>query len=106
METKKQVRVKVTEVVKQELKGSSPKPASNHVSRDISRGVWELARFHTREAWLCWYPAGSLCFAIQKGYFDSADYAQSGEHASRRELGILRWTHTPFVEYSSVSGVA
>lgn len=25
--------------------------------RDFLRGVWELARFHTREAWLCWYPA-------------------------------------------------
>ncbi|KAL9618590.1 MAG: hypothetical protein Q9160_006701 [Pyrenula sp. 1 TL-2023] len=26
-------------------------------SRDVVRGVWELARLHTREAWLCWYPA-------------------------------------------------
>ncbi|RMZ77832.1 hypothetical protein DV737_g4177, partial [Chaetothyriales sp. CBS 132003] len=25
--------------------------------RDLTRGVWELARLHTREAWLCWYPA-------------------------------------------------
>ena len=26
-------------------------------SRNVTRGVWELARLHTREAWLCWYPA-------------------------------------------------
>ncbi|KAJ6142505.1 UbiA-like prenyltransferase [Penicillium samsonianum] len=25
--------------------------------RNVARGVWELARLHTREAWLCWYPA-------------------------------------------------
>ncbi|KAI4088536.1 MAG: hypothetical protein L6R37_008180 [Teloschistes peruensis] len=27
-------------------------------TRDVKRGVFELARLHTREAWLCWYPAG------------------------------------------------
>ena len=27
--------------------------------RNLARGVWELARLHTREAWLCWYPAGA-----------------------------------------------
>ena len=27
--------------------------------RNLTRGVWELARLHTREAWLCWYPAGA-----------------------------------------------
>ncbi|KAL9579880.1 MAG: hypothetical protein Q9203_006523 [Teloschistes exilis] len=26
-------------------------------TRDVKRGVFELARLHTREAWLCWYPA-------------------------------------------------
>ncbi|KAJ5186083.1 Amidohydrolase 2 [Penicillium cf. griseofulvum] len=26
-------------------------------SHNVSRGIWELARLHTREAWLCWYPA-------------------------------------------------
>ncbi|KAI6782837.1 uncharacterized protein J7T54_000980 [Emericellopsis cladophorae] len=25
--------------------------------RDVFRGVWELARLHTREAWVCWSPA-------------------------------------------------
>ncbi|KAM7205914.1 hypothetical protein V8F33_000744 [Rhypophila sp. PSN 637] len=25
--------------------------------RDVVLGIWRLARFHTREAWLCWYPA-------------------------------------------------
>ncbi|KAK6008857.1 hypothetical protein QM012_000760 [Aureobasidium pullulans] len=25
--------------------------------RDVVRGIYELARLHTREAWLCWYPA-------------------------------------------------
>lgn len=28
--------------------------------RNLGRGVWQLARLHTREAWLCWYPAGML----------------------------------------------
>ncbi|MCJ1423703.1 hypothetical protein MMC29_001587 [Sticta canariensis] len=27
-------------------------------ARNVRRGVWELARLHIREAWLCWYPAG------------------------------------------------
>jgi hypothetical protein len=27
-------------------------------NRDVARGVWELARLHTKESWLCWYPAG------------------------------------------------
>lgn len=32
--------------------------ASSPISpRNTLRGVWELARFHTRESWLCWYPA-------------------------------------------------
>lgn len=26
-------------------------------NRDVFRGVWELSRLHTREAWICWYPA-------------------------------------------------
>ena len=30
---------------------------SNPSFRNVTRGVWELARLHTREAWLCWYPA-------------------------------------------------
>jgi 4-hydroxybenzoate polyprenyltransferase len=25
--------------------------------RNVARGVLELARLHTRESWLCWYPA-------------------------------------------------
>lgn len=25
--------------------------------RNVFQGIWELARLHTREAWLCWYPA-------------------------------------------------
>jgi len=25
--------------------------------RNVVRGVWELARLHTKESWLCWYPA-------------------------------------------------
>lgn len=29
-----------------------------HNPRNVLRGIWELARLHTREAWLCWYPAG------------------------------------------------
>lgn len=35
-----------------------PKSFPKASSRNITRGVWELARLHTREAWLCWYPAG------------------------------------------------
>jgi hypothetical protein len=34
-------------------------PVAHGSSRDIVRGIWELARLHTREAWLCWYPAGT-----------------------------------------------
>ncbi|GKZ18417.1 hypothetical protein AbraIFM66951_000976 [Aspergillus brasiliensis] len=25
--------------------------------RNVPRGIWELARLHTRESWLCWYPS-------------------------------------------------
>lgn len=32
------------------------KPAASN--RHIVRGVLELARLHTKESWLCWYPAG------------------------------------------------
>lgn len=32
-----------------------PRPNNPH---NVARGVWELARLHTKEAWLCWYPAG------------------------------------------------
>ena len=35
-----------------------PKSPPNVSPRNVTRGVWELARLHTREAWLCWYPAG------------------------------------------------
>ncbi len=38
-----------------------PHTEDNGSNRDVVRGVWELARLHTREAWLCWYPAGE-CF--------------------------------------------
>ncbi|TGJ86894.1 hypothetical protein E0Z10_g1855 [Xylaria hypoxylon] len=38
--------------VKAGKKASSPIP-----QRNTLRGVWELARFHTRESWLCWYPS-------------------------------------------------
>ena len=40
-------------------KGVSLEPISSPTanSRNVPRGVWELARLHTREAWLCWYPA-------------------------------------------------
>ena len=27
-------------------------------NRNLRKGVWKLARLHTKEAWLCWYPAG------------------------------------------------
>lgn len=35
-------------------------------ARNVTRGVWEMARLHTREAWLCWYPAGmtALDFSV------------------------------------------
>lgn len=41
---------------------SNPFPNPKQVSvpdtnKSIARGVFELARLHTREAWLCWYPA-------------------------------------------------
>lgn len=41
---------------------STSSPTAN--SRNVPRGIWELARLHTREAWLCWYPAGvyDLCW--------------------------------------------
>jgi hypothetical protein len=29
-------------------------------SRNLRKGIWELARLHTKEAWLCWYPAGQF----------------------------------------------
>ena len=51
--------------------GLSMKAAEHHRSRDVSRGVWELARFHTREAWLCWYPAGLYPPIYQNQYSKS-----------------------------------
>jgi hypothetical protein len=35
---------------------------TQHSNRNLRKGVWELARLHTREAWLCWYPAGKFQF--------------------------------------------
>jgi len=35
---------------------------SQKSNRNLSKGVWELARLHTKEAWLCWYPAGRFMF--------------------------------------------
>ncbi|KAL5405908.1 hypothetical protein PMIN03_008111 [Paraphaeosphaeria minitans] len=32
--------------------------------RNLRKGVWQLARLHTKEAWLCWYPAvWGLCLS-------------------------------------------
>ncbi|KAL7952722.1 UbiA prenyltransferase family [Trichoderma compactum] len=31
--------------------------SSKKGQRDVFRGIWELARLHTREAWVCWSPA-------------------------------------------------
>ncbi|KAK7718826.1 hypothetical protein SLS57_005936 [Botryosphaeria dothidea] len=36
--------------------GIASAPNSN---RNLRKGIWELARLHTREAWLCWYPAAT-----------------------------------------------
>ena len=41
------------------------KPAQNLSTRNVTRGLWELARLHTREAWLCWYPAGEQRLALK-----------------------------------------
>ena len=54
----KRIPVTVNEVGNDNASDSSSKAMVNHRSRDVTRGLWELARFHTREAWLCWYPAG------------------------------------------------
>lgn len=35
---------------------STPRPQDS--GRNVRKGVWQLARLHTKEAWLCWYPAG------------------------------------------------
>ena len=55
---KKKIQITVNEVGSDNASDSSSKAVVNHRSRDVTRGLWELARFHTREAWLCWYPAG------------------------------------------------
>ena len=39
-------------------KGTASRAQPQARSRDVKRAIWELARLHTREAWLCWYPAG------------------------------------------------
>jgi hypothetical protein len=40
-------------------------------TRNPIHGVWELARLHTREAWLCWYPCiWGACAAI--GTYDAS----------------------------------
>jgi hypothetical protein len=36
---------------------NAPAETSLSEKRDVIRAVWELGRLHTREAWLCWYPA-------------------------------------------------
>lgn len=41
---------------KQKIVRVDAKPAASN--RHIVRGVVELARLHTKESWLCWYPAG------------------------------------------------
>jgi hypothetical protein len=33
--------------------------------RNAIRGVWELARLHTKESWLCWCPAGEQISAFR-----------------------------------------
>lgn len=33
-------------------------------ARNVPKGVWQLARLHTKEAWLCWYPAGWLAICL------------------------------------------
>ena len=40
---------------------TSPTPTS---TRNVRKGVWQLARLHTKEAWLCWYPAGWLTICL------------------------------------------
>lgn len=40
-------------------KGVHVQSTPEQSSRNVIRGIWELGRLHTREAWLCWYPAGT-----------------------------------------------
>lgn len=76
---KKKVQITVNEMSNDGASGSSTKAVANDRSRDVTRGLWELARFHTREAWLCWYPAGLYLLAFRIPNRDSTYNAQSGE---------------------------
>ena len=75
------------EVISTESKG-----VLNHSSRNLARGVWELARLHTREAWLCWYPAGvydhfhsEICYSVMQSAFYL--FIQSGGLVCQQEQG-------------------
>lgn len=50
----------------EKVKDSGWKPAQNLSTRNVTRGVWELARLHTREAWLCLYPAGEQRLTLKQ----------------------------------------
>lgn len=50
----------------EKVKDTRPEPAQNLSTRNVTRGVWELARLHTREAWLCWYPAGEQRLGLKQ----------------------------------------
>lgn len=56
------------------------------------KGVWELARLHTKESWLCWYPAGKDdCFRSRNEVTvaNKWSFFQFGEHALLLELEIF-----------------
>lgn len=76
---KKKLQVISNEVSNNSANSASTKAVANYRSRDLTRGVWELARFHTREAWLCWYPAGLYPPAPRIQNRDSTYVTQSGE---------------------------
>lgn len=65
-------------------------------ARNVTRGVWELARLHTREAWLCWYPAGMSALdrsvSLMGNVANMGRSLQSGALVWRQERRMLRWT--------------
>lgn len=77
-------------------------------SRDVVRGVWELARLHTREAWLCWYPAGMqwcLSFLVANGSDTSSTVWGACLSAGSQDASIdlLKFLQIIFGIWSSVT---
>ena len=102
---KNKIQITVNEVGNDNASDASSKTMLDHRSRDVTRGLWELARFHTREAWLCWYPASLYPSVIRIQYGTSTYIIQSGGRVWLRGPKMLRSIHMIFAEYSLASGV-